>query len=324
MSRPLRIDYPNAWHHVMNRARRGQDLFVVKADYQQFIDLLQETAELFNVNVAAYCLMPTHYHLMLQTPEANLSRCMRHLNGVYTQKYNVNHVCDGSIFRGRYKSILVGADSYVMQLVRYIHRNPLEAGLVKRLDRYAWSSHKGYISTAKKWSWLYKEFVLQMLAEQVSSQIRIYRQFMAQQQDKDLIRVFERKRKPSMLGSNEFISWVKDRFFKKKIDKEIPASKGLAPDTERIISEVSRHYEANSGELTEVRRGLENEPRDVAIYLIRSMRSDPLMRIGARFGLTQYSSVSSVVMRVKTKLRKDKKFKERLAYIENKILKGQS
>jgi hypothetical protein len=211
-----------------------------------------------------------------------------------------------------------------MQLVRYIHRNPLEAGLVKRLDRYAWSSHKGYISTAKKWSWLYKEFVLQMLAEQVSSQIRIYRQFMAQQQDKDLIRVFERKRKPSMLGSNEFISWVKDRFFKKKIDKEIPASKGLAPDTERIISEVSRHYEANSGELTEVRRGLENEPRDVAIYLIRSMRSDPLMRIGARFGLTQYSSVSSVVMRVKTKLRKDKKFKERLAYIENKILKGQS
>lgn len=324
MSRPLRIDYPNAWHHVMNRARRGQDLFVVKADYQQFIDLLQETAELFKVNVAAYCLMPTHYHLMLQTPEANLSRCMRHLNGVYTQKYNVNHVCDGSLFRGRYKSILVGADSYVMQLVRYIHRNPLEAGLVKRLDRYAWSSHKGYISTAKKWSWLYKEFVLQMLAEQVSSQIRIYRQFMVQQQDKDLIRFFERKRKPPMLGSNEFISWVKDRFFKKKIDKEVPASKGLAPNADRIISEVSRYYEASHSALTAVRRGLENEPRDVAIYLIRSMRSDPLMRIGVRFGLTQYSSVSSVVMRVKTKLREDKKFKERLAYIENKILKGQS
>ena len=75
MSRPLRIDYPYAWHHVMNRARSGQDLFVDKADYQQFFDLLQETADLFNVNVAAYCLMPTHYHLMLQTPGANLSRC---------------------------------------------------------------------------------------------------------------------------------------------------------------------------------------------------------------------------------------------------------
>ena len=127
-----------------------------------------------------------------------------------------------------------------------------------------------------------------------------------------------------MLGSKDFISWVKDRFFKKKIDKEIPASKGLAPDLDRIIYEVNRYYKARPAALTAVRRGIENEPRDVAIYLIRSMRSDPLMRIGARFGLTQYSSVSSVVMRVKTKLRKDKKFKERLTYIENKILKGQS
>jgi REP element-mobilizing transposase RayT len=86
MSRPLRIDYPNAWHHVMNCAGRGTDLFVDYADYQQFMDLLQETADLFNVNVAAYCQMPIHYHLMLQTPDATLSRCLRHLNGVYTQR----------------------------------------------------------------------------------------------------------------------------------------------------------------------------------------------------------------------------------------------
>ena len=163
MSRPLRIDYPNAWHHVMNRARREEDLFIDKADYQQFIDLLQETVDLFNVNVAAFCLMPTHYHLMVQTPDANLSRCMRHLNGVYTQRYNVRHSCDGTLFRGRYKSILVDVDSYVLQLVRYIHRNPLKAGLVKRLDQYVWSSHKGYLSKAKKWNWLYKDFVLGML-----------------------------------------------------------------------------------------------------------------------------------------------------------------
>jgi putative transposase len=94
MTRPLRIDYQNAWHHVMNRARRGVNLYRDKADYQQFIDLLQETADLFDVNVAAFCLMPTHYHLMAQTPDANLSRCMRHLNGVYTQRYNVRHVFD--------------------------------------------------------------------------------------------------------------------------------------------------------------------------------------------------------------------------------------
>jgi REP element-mobilizing transposase RayT len=83
MSRQLRIDYPNAWHHLMNRARRGESPFKLKADYQQFIDLRQETADLFNVKLVAYCLMSTHYHLMVQTPDFNLTRCMRHLNGVY-------------------------------------------------------------------------------------------------------------------------------------------------------------------------------------------------------------------------------------------------
>jgi hypothetical protein len=286
----------------MNRARRGAELFVDKADYQQFIDLLKETADL----------------------DANLSRCMRHLNGVYTQRYNVGHGCDGTLFRGRYKSILVDADSYVLQLVCYIHRNPLKAGLVKRLDQYVWSSHKGYLSKAKKWSWLYKDFVLQMLTEKISSQIRVYKQFMAQEQDEDLARIFDRKYQPSMLGSEEFISWIKERFFEKKKDKEVPASKELAPDLDTIISEVSRFYDVNPTEFKTVRRGVENEPRDVGIYLIRSLRSEPLMRVGAEFGLNRYSSVSSAVMRVKTKLQKDKKYKKRLAHIESIILKGQT
>jgi len=324
MSRPLRIDYPNAWHHVMNRARRGQDLFIDKADYQQFIDLLQETTDLFNVNVVAYCLMPTHYHLLLQTPDANLSRCMRHLNGVYTQRYNVSHSCDGTLFRGRYKSILVEADNYVLQVVRYIHRNPLKAGLVRRLDQYVWSSHKGYLSNAKKWNWLYKHFVMDMLTTQINSQIQIYKQFMAQEQDEDVVRVLDGRNPPSMLGSEKFISWIKDVFFKNKKDKEVPASKELAPDVDIIISEVSRHYKVRPTELKAVRRGIENEPRDVAMYLIRSMRAEPLIRVGANFGLNQYSSVSSAVLRVKAKLQKDRKFKDRLQHIESSIFKGQT
>ena len=308
----------------MNRARRGQDLFVDKADYQQFIDLLQETTDLFNVNVAAYCLMPTHYHLLLQTPDANLSRCMRHLNGVYTQRYNVSHSCDGTLFRGRYKSILVDADSYVLQLVRYIHRNPLKAGLVRRLDQYAWTSHKGYLSKAKKWNWLYKHFVLDMLTTQINSQIDIYKQFMAQDQDEDLVRVLDGRNPPSMLGGEKFISWIKDVFFKKKKDKEVPASKELAPDLDTIISEVSRYYKVRPAKLKAVRRGIENEPRDVAIYLIRSLRAEPLIRVGANFGLNQYSSVSSAVIRVKEKLQTDRKFKDRLQHIESNIFKGQT
>ena len=236
MSRPLRIDYPGAWHHVMNRAIRGQNLFVNKLDNQQFIDLLKETADLFNVKVAAYCLMPNHYHLLLQTPEANLSRCMRHLNGVYTQRYNVTHGCDGTLFRGRYKSILVDADNYVLQLVRYIHRNPFKEGLAKRLDQYIWSSHRGYLSKAKKWNWLYKSFVLQMLTAIKNHQLQAYKQLMSQEQDEDLIQVLDSKNLPSMFGSDKFVFWIKDKFFERKKDKQVPALKELAPDLDTIIS----------------------------------------------------------------------------------------
>ncbi len=93
MSRPLRIAYPGAWYHVMNRGRRSESIFSDTQDYGHFIDLLIETSELWNVQIAAYCLMDNHYHIFLQTPKGNISRCLRHLNSIYTQKYNRRHGC---------------------------------------------------------------------------------------------------------------------------------------------------------------------------------------------------------------------------------------
>ncbi|MFZ0451451.1 MAG: transposase [Desulfatiglandaceae bacterium] len=320
MSRPLRIDYPNAWHHVMNRVRRGEPLFEDSADYQQFIDLLQETTDLFNVRVAAFCLMPGHYHLLLNTPDANLSRCMRHINGVYTQRYNVLHGCDGSLFRGRYKSILVEADQYLLQLVRYIHRNPLKAGIVEHLDQYGWSSHKGYISHDKKWNWLHKGFVLDMLTVHKAEQIRHYRQFVASDADDELLGVPEQPYLPAILGSEKFMAWIKELFFEQKNHKEVPASKGLAPDNETILGALERFYGQNPEALTAVRRGRVNEPRDIAVYLIRTLRAEPLESIGAVFNLNRYSSVSSVIYRVKSRMQKDVKFRKRVEEIKNSLL----
>ena len=141
----------------MNRGRRAESIFSDKQDYLMFIDLLIEISEMWKVNVVAYCLMPNHYHILLQTPDGNISRCMRHLNGVYTQRYNSRYGYDGQLFRGRYKSILVCDDSHLLQLVRYIHKNPVKAGLAKDLPDYQWSSYKGYVSYTKKWKWLHKD-----------------------------------------------------------------------------------------------------------------------------------------------------------------------
>ena len=111
MSRPLRIQFPDAWYHVMNRGRRRESVFRDKQDYVVFVELLKEVVDMYKVRIAAYCLIPNHYHLLIQTPAGDLARGMRHLNGIYTQRFNRAHNCDGPLFRGRYKSILVDADS---------------------------------------------------------------------------------------------------------------------------------------------------------------------------------------------------------------------
>ncbi len=115
MSRPLRIEFPGAWYHVMNRGRRSEAIFSEKEDYSEFLDLLIEISAIWNANIAAYCLMSNHYHVLLQTPEGNISRCMRHLNGLYTQRFNRMHGFDVQLFRGRYKSILVCNDRHLLQ-----------------------------------------------------------------------------------------------------------------------------------------------------------------------------------------------------------------
>lgn len=100
MSRPLRIEYPGAWYHIMNRGRRRENIYTTSTDYHLFVDVMKETAEMFHLKVSAYCLMSNHYHLLVHTPDGNLSRCMRHINGVYTQRYNRTHKKDGQALPG--------------------------------------------------------------------------------------------------------------------------------------------------------------------------------------------------------------------------------
>jgi len=324
MARPLRIQYPNAWYHVMNKARQGQTVFPVREDKLAFVYLLKDTAVMFNLNIAAWCLMETHYHLLVQTPEANLARCMRHINGVYTQKYNARHGCDGTLFRGRYKSILVDADNYLLELVRYIHRNPLRAGLVEKLSQYNWSSHKAYLSRSEKWDWVYKNFILGMLANSRKAQLGKYKRFVGKQDSAEICKIFESMRLPSLIGEKTFMDWVKETFFKGRIDHNIPQSKNLAPSKHEILNMVCIYYRVDEQEIHLSRRGKENLPRDVAMYLMRSIGGERLLCIGEVMGLRSYSSVSTAVNRIKKKLPTDRKLEKDIRLIREMIKKGQA
>ena len=307
----------------MNRGRRGEEIFEGKKDYESFVELLKDLVEDYNVNIAAYCLMSNHYHLLIQTPEGNISRTMRHLNGVYTQRYNRLHHCDGQLFRGRYKSILIDADIYLLELVRYIHRNPLEAGMVKDLSKYTWSSHTGYLSSLKKWDWLHKNYILSLFTKNKAESIRRYKQFVSKETLEEINHIFGSRNLPAVIGKTSFIDKIKERFFDKETHEEIPDSKSLAPDVDRIIGEVCKFYGVTANDLLISRRGYFNEPRNVGIYLIRHLRCDKLKDVGEFFGINKNSTISSVDRRLKREMLNDKQIRKNVEALKFELSKGQ-
>lgn len=323
MSRPLRIEYPNAWYHVMNRGRRGEEIFSCKKDYEVFINLLKETAELWNVKVTAYCLMPNHYHILLQTPEANLSRAMRHLNGIYTQRYNKMHGYDGQLFRGRYKSVLVDSDSYLLELLKYIHKNPLKAKLAEKIEDYPWSSHKPYLSNSKNYNWLNKKFVFSMLNNDKKKWKAEYKKLMNQDNKDQIYKIFESKKLPSFIGSENFIKWVKKKFYQPDSKKEIIETKSLAPTADEIIQAVCNYFDLEKNDILIPRRGRFNEPRNIAVYLVRQIRKEPLVKIADYFKINSFSSVSSVIIRLEKRLKSDKKLNKTVLEIKSKFRMSQ-
>jgi len=307
----------------MNRGRRGEKIYFADADREAFAKVLQEAGELWNFRISAYCLMSNHYHLLLQTPDGNLSRGMRHINGVYTQRFNRQHKKEGQLFRGRYKAVLVDGDSHLLEVLRYIHRNPLRAGSVKFLGDYLWSSHQGYLSGAKKWSWLQKEDLLSMLAPVKTKQRSAYIDFVSRSEPEEIERFYSLKNLPSILGGDSFKDVIRERFSDITSQPEIPESKIFAPDAEKVIKAVCSFYRVSREELLSSKRGSENLPRDVAIYLVRLLCRMTLPSVGREFGVGNYSTVSSVVQRVKSRIENDKRLQKELVEITKKVRKGQ-
>ncbi len=160
MPRPLRIQFDNAYYHVINRGLDKRDIFLNDKGHQIFLEILAESCETFGVMVHAYCLMSNHYHLLLQTPKGNLSKFMQRINGLYTRRFNKFVGGDGPIFRGRFKSKLVEEERYLLTLSRYIHRNPID--FVKSLADYRWSSYPAYLGLNECPVWLNTNFTMEL------------------------------------------------------------------------------------------------------------------------------------------------------------------
>ncbi len=302
MARPLRIQFPHAYYHVTNRGLAHQGVFTDRADRAMFLQLLADCHDMWGIRVIAYCLLDTHYHLLIQTPQANLSRVMRHLDGLYTQRYNRRHQRDGPLFRGRYKAIVVGADEYLLAVARYIHQNPVAVGLVRSAEAYAWSSCRLYLDRRRQPAWLDVEQLLNRFPKR--DRPREFLTFMRSKVEEPVRAFYESRRWLPVLGSKDLHKRLRKRVRKREASlTEVPEAKAyLRPDASTCLEVVGQVYGRTREDLLRSRPGQRNEARAVAMYVCRRLAGMKLEEIAKLFGVGGYSAVGSVIGRMKEQL----------------------
>ncbi|NQZ05555.1 MAG: transposase [Algicola sp.] len=327
MPRPLRIEYENAIYHVMNRGRGHQFIFHHDDYYHAFLETLGEACSRFGSIVHAYCLMGNHYHLLIQTPLANLSRVMRHIDGVYTQRYNRLKRTDGPLFRGRYKPIIVSHDAYFLQVSRYIHRNPIETKtpLVERLENYIWSSYPNYVGQHESFDWLDMSLTRQLLGTTVELTTS-YREFVKQGNDEETVKFHKSGKIGAVFGSEVFKSWVYDDLMPQlKIEKRCCAiTPNLTIDS--VIVAVADFYQVERQDILfgEHGRVEENLPRKVALYLCQELTGGNQAEIAEVFNLGHYCSVGRMTHEVRTRKQREPQLGSQIQEIIKKLVEVQS
>lgn len=232
MARPLRIEFEGACYHVMARGNACQDIFLDDADRCAFVENLGRVAQRFDWQIWAWCLMDNHYHLLIKTRQATLSRGMREVNGVYTQTFNRRHGRVGHLLQGRYKAILVDQDTYLMELSRYIVLNPVRAGLVDRVGDSEWSSYRAVMGKVPAEDWLAVDRTLELFHPKRGPARRAYARFVD-----DGIGArdpYENMQRAGILGGDSFVESVLKRIDSQAVSAEVVRKERPAASLESI------------------------------------------------------------------------------------------
>jgi len=203
MARPLRVQFEGALYHVTSRGNARDDIVEDDRDRHAFLECLGTVVQRFHWLCHAYCLMDNHYHLVIETPEANLSKGMRQLNGIYTQRYNRRHRSVGHLFQGRYKAILIQKESHLQEVCRYVVLNPVRAKAVAKVEDWTWSSYRGTAGLSDRPPWLTVDWVLRQFDTARQQAAQHYRRFVREGINSSSI--WEDVRAQVLLGDEEFV-----------------------------------------------------------------------------------------------------------------------
>jgi REP element-mobilizing transposase RayT len=237
MARPIRIEFEGALYHVTSRGDRREAIFEDDADRERFLELLAQVTGDFNWVIHAYCLMGNHYHLLVETPDANLGKGMRQLNGVYTQDSNRRHRRVGHLFQGRYKAILVDADGYLLELARYVVLNPVRAGMVKSPDEWPWSSFAAMIGKVASPPWLAADGLLAAFGNRRAEARRRYARFVTEGVGAESI--WQHLNRQVYLGDDAFVTRMQSRA-ERDDDVNVPRAQRRPPPP--ILAAIVRKH----------------------------------------------------------------------------------
>jgi len=297
MPRKPRLHYPGAVYHVILRGNSGQDVFFDAADRTRFFLLMQESVERFGYRVHAFCLMTTHLHLALQVGDIPLSRIMQNIGFRYTQFINRKYHRTGHLFQGRYKALLIDADSYLLELIRYIHLNPVRAGMVRSPEEYPWSSHSSYDGAVPRPPWLTVDWALAQFAGEADTAVERYQMFVADG-------LGEGHRKDFHSGSFEGRALGDDSFIDLALLK---AEEKRVSDIalNQVIASVCLIYQLTSAELRAAGKAQPAaEARALAALLVRNSDSLSLIEL-AGFLKRDLSGLSHAARRIERRVETD-------------------
>jgi putative transposase len=312
VSRPLRIEYPGAFYHVTSRGNERKTVFQSNRDREKYLSYLESAHERYGAVIHVYCLMGNHYHLLLETPRGNLSKILHYINGAYTTYFNIKRGRSGHLFQGRYKGILVDKDEYCKELSRYIHLNPVRAGMVKAPLEYPWSSYQYFVGRDRRPKWLTTEFILGDFGGEGGRGFKKYREYVERGEDKEIENPLKKVIASTFLGGKEFIDRIKLEYLgKKEIDRrDLPALRKIlrGPSLESIERVVNKRV-GRSHPLF----------KKICIYLGYQHSGLNLREIGEYFGM-QRSAISQLSRRFAGTIKGNQELRKVVSNIEKEDL----
>ncbi|MGD2271684.1 MAG: transposase [Desulfobacterales bacterium] len=331
MARALRIQFPDAYYHVTCRGNQRQAIFVDAHDEKTFLKILARSLEIYNVSLLAYVCMPNHFHLLVTTPEANLSDFMRHFNITYTSFFNRKHKRVGHLYQGRYKAFLIDADNYLLEVSRYIHLNPVRGeNFSDKAFQEKWntllkerkSSLPGYFSVRKRMDFVHYDFILDYMGGDNQQGRRKYRRFIHRGFEQDLDNPLELGKGSGIVGEDQFVKWVKEKFIKKETPRrELPALRVLSRRFEP--EELVQHFVTINGKTAEdiCQRGKQSLERVLLMELLYRFCHLTQSEIGRLIGGIDYSAVSQARKRLQIRMKQKPKLKRDFDKLSNQLLK---